>query len=170
MTPAQLRKEYSDEVLPIASAKARSEALLAVSKSKHALSGDAFATITMHAIRSAFQETMSAADFNKAFQDVGDSSYDKYRSAFGDLVSSVRKSAESGSAEAVAEIAAQQKAMEAMKPTPAPRQETPRPEPTRRVVEEERPRKPRHTEEATPAPRHHSESKSGVGSAAASGL
>ncbi len=186
LTPEAMLQQYSRDILPIASLKAKSAATVSVTDNKKLPDEGDLRSITIKAIREAYREALPPADFSRVFGSGQEWTYARYRSALSTLLPSVRSAADTAAAVAFTEIRRSREAIVRNTPpesTPEPEptrrprvrntsDEEPRPRPTRRPDPDPTPR-PRPTRrpsvaETRPAPRPNNTNN--TGSAASSGL
>ena len=179
VTPEALLNQYADEVVPIASAKARAAATQSVSDNKKEPDDTDLKLISANAITAAYKETLRPVDFAQAFSNTENWTYARYRKTLPTLLPAVLKAAGSAATVAFTEIKKSQEAVARSASTPEP-VPTPIPEPTHRTRhKEETPTpKPTRTPRLQPTPRSHivtetthtKSPRNGTGSAASSGL
>jgi hypothetical protein len=149
LSPDALAQQYADDILPIASLKAKTAATVSVTDNKKEPDESDMRSITMKAIKDAYHDTLPPADFDKVFGDSEDWTYARYRKTLTTLLPAVRKAANSASLVAFGEIKKTQAAV--ARNTDVEPRETPTPEPTRTPRSRDRDRD-RNRETPTPQP------------------
>ena len=175
LTPEALLQQYSREILPIASVKARSAATVNVTDNKRAPDEADLRLIAAKAITDAYRDALPPTDFAKVFGSGEGLTYSQYRKTLPTLLPAVRKAANSAALVAFAEI---QRSRAAVARNTAP-EETPTPEATRRPkirdTSDDRPPRDRSTPKPAATPRpvrtpRPPRATPNTGSAASSGL